>query len=109
MKNLYPTIDKERFIELTSGPDSSPFLVVFTATWLGEGIILDEIIRRLSEDCQEVFGFYRIDVEASKDLAAKMGIHRLPSILFFQNGEMTDKFTGLKPGRFLKEKIEAML
>ena len=106
---LYPTIQDEKFNELIVAQNEQPFLVVFTADWLGEGTIMDTIVEQLADEFQNEFGFYRIDIEASKELSHQLGIRRLPTILFFHKGELMHQILGIKAKRILKEKIKEII
>lgn len=41
--------------------------------------------------------FYKIDVDATPDVAAKMGIRVMPTIMFFKEGEKVDEVHGASP------------
>ncbi|MBK9018166.1 MAG: thioredoxin family protein [Saprospiraceae bacterium] len=105
----YPTINEVDFNELLKDSEGRPFLVVFTADWLGEGTIMDSIIEGLSNEYQDRMGFYRIDIEECKNVSHQMGIRRLPAIYLFQNGEIFDHFSGMVPARTIEQHITSML
>ena len=105
----YPTINEQDFNELLQGRHAKPFLVVFTADWLGEGTIMDAIIEGLADDYQGKMGFYRIDIEASQNVSHQLGIRRLPAIYLFQNGEIADHFAGMVPARTIEKHINNLL
>jgi thioredoxin-like negative regulator of GroEL len=105
----YQTIDEQAFNELLKRTDGMPFLVVFTADWLGEGTIMDSIIENLAGGYQDKMHFYRIDIEASKNVSHQMGIRRLPAIYFFKNGEISDHFSGMVPARAIEQRMNEIL
>ena len=105
----YTTIDEVEFNGLLREGSGRPFLVVFTAEWLGEGTIMDAIIEGLAADYDGQLGFYRMDVEASKNITHQMGIRRLPAIYFFKNGEISDHFSGMVPARTIQQHIDQLL
>lgn len=105
----YQTIGEEEFNALLKGRASKPFLVVFTADWLGEGTIMDSIIEGIADDYQDKMGFYRIDIEETKNVSHQMGIRRLPAIYLFQNGEISDHFSGMVPARTIEQHIANLL
>lgn len=105
----YNTIDETEFNGLLRESTGRPFLVVFTAEWLGEGTIMDAIMEGLAADYGERAGFYRIDVEESKNISHQMGIRRLPAIYLFKNGEISDHFAGMVPARTIQQHIDQIL
>ncbi len=105
----YLTISEQDFNNLLGNRDGKPFLVVFTAEWLGEGTIMDSIIEGFANDFKDSMSFYRIDVEESKNMAQRMGIRRLPAIYFFKNGELEAHFSGIVPARTLVQRIQQIL
>jgi len=107
--DTYPTISEQDFNNLLGERDGKPFLVVFTAEWLGEGTIMDAIIEGFATNYTDSMGFYRIDIEASKNVTQRMGIRRLPTIYFFKNGELAHHFSGIVPARTILERIEQVI
>ncbi len=108
-KVQYLTIQKEQFNALLAGRTTLPFLVVFTADWLGEGTIMDAIVEQLANEYAGRFGFFRIDIDVSDDLARQLGIRHYPTILFFQNGEMLHRLRGMKSKTILRQKIDELI
>lgn len=74
-----------------------PFLVVFTADWLGEGTIMDAIVKSISWDLHEKMSFYRMDFEKCRNIFHQLGIQELPALFFFRDGESIDHISGLMP------------
>ena len=106
---IYPTIRENRFRELISEDNGHRFLVVFTANWLGEGVIMDNIVKQLAQEYNHNFYFYRINADTSKELTYQLGIHRLPTLLFFSDGELVHRIQGMKSRKALQEKIDDIL
>ena len=51
----------------------------------------------------------KCDVDENGDVAAEYGIRNIPTVLFFQNGELVDKQVGSAPKSAYVAKIEAIL
>ncbi len=105
----YPTISARQLRQITTQQKTTPFLVVFTAEWLGEGTLLDSIMEQLSEKYTTQFKFYRIDVEQSNIATRQYGLRQVPAVLLFKNGEMADHFIGILPKRVIEERIQRLL
>jgi len=51
----------------------------------------------------------KCNVEECEEIAAEYGIRNIPTILFFKNGQLADKFVGAASKAKLQEKFEANL
>jgi len=49
-----------------------------------------------------------IDIDESSDLAAQFSVMSVPTLLFFRDGEVVDKHTGLLSKNDLKKRIDAV-
>ena len=74
------------------------------ATWCGPckmmGSIMDAVASEQTE-CK----FYKLDVDEAEEVAMNYGINAIPTILFFQDGELKTTKVGLTS----KEELEAMI
>jgi thioredoxin 1 len=72
-----------------------PILVDFFASWCGpcRGIapVLDEIAKEQGENVK----IARVDVDNSLALSNRFGIRNVPTLLFFQGGEVKDEVVGI--------------
>ena len=71
-----------------------PLVVDLWATWCGPCKMVGPIIS---------------DVEENDDVAIDFGVRNIPTILFFKNGELVDKFVGAASKAVLDEKFKALL
>ena len=67
------------------------------------------IIAELAEEYDGRLVVGKCDVEENDELALEFGIRNIPTILFFKNGEIVDKFVGATTKSKLQEKFEAIL
>jgi thioredoxin 1 len=82
-------------------------LLDFYAEWCGPCKMLTPVIDDLStefSDNKEV-KITKINVDLESDLANKYGIRGIPALLFFKNGELIDRLSGLQP----KDKIKSII
>ena len=69
------------------------------------GPIISELAKEY--DGKVVVG--KCDVEENDELAMDFGIRNIPTILFFKNGELVDKFVGAAQKATLDEKFKDLL
>ena len=85
-------------------------LLDFYADWCGPCKMLIPVIDDLSNeftDNKEV-KITKINVDLESDLATKYGIRGIPALLFFKNGELVDRLSGVQPKDKIKNIIDGL-
>ena len=101
------TITSENFESLKNG--EQPLVVDFWATWCGPCRMVGPVISELAEQYDGKIVVGKCDVEDNEELAVEFGIRNIPTILFFKNGVIVDKFVGAANKAKLQEKFESVL
>ena len=86
-----------------------PVVVDLWATWCGPCKMVAPIISELAADYDGKIVVGKCDVEENDELAAQFGVRTIPTILFFKNGEVVDKFVGATNKATLDAKFQALL
>ncbi|MDZ4840054.1 MAG: thioredoxin [Bacteroidota bacterium] len=86
-----------------------PMVVDFWAAWCGPCLQLAPTIEELAHDYEDKAVVGKLDVDNNPTTAGKYGIRSIPTILFFNNGELVDREVGLVPKRRLAEKLDKQL
>ena len=89
------TITTENFESYKNG--DLPLVVDLWATWCGPCRMVGPIISELAKEYD------------GKLVAADFGVRNIPTILFFKNGELVDKFVGAANKATIEEKFKALL
>ena len=69
-------------------------LVEFTQDESGLCYIVGKIIRKIERDYGKEIGFFQIDFSENKKSVNEFRISRVPTILFFKNGDLIDRLVG---------------
>ena len=88
---------------------TNPAVVDFYATWCGPCRMLAPIMDRQADAFAGKIKFYKVNVDESQALARDFQIQAIPTVLFFMDGKLTNRVTGLLPEADMKAKLEALV
>ena len=84
-------------------------LVEFSAQWSGLCQIIAPILEEMALRFRTRVKFCAIDVDDDGDVAKAYGIRKIPTLLFFKDGQVVDYIAGAVPKARLAQKLEALL
>lgn len=88
---------------------SLPVLAVFEADWSGTCHIMMPILEDLCGQFKGRVKIGMIDIDRDAKLAARFGIQRIPSLVFFKNGEIVDHITGSVPKHVIADRLNDLV
>lgn len=86
---------------------SQPVLVDFWAEWCMPCQRLAPTIEKLADSYAGKVKVGKLDTDANRDTAMKYNISAIPTVILFKNGEVAQKFVGLRQERDFKEALDA--
>jgi thioredoxin 1 len=90
--------------EVLKSPE--PVLVDFWAEWCGPCRMLAPTIEKLANDYAGKIKVGKLDTDSNRDVSMKFGISAIPTVILFKNGEVLQKFVGLRNEKDFKQVLD---
>ena len=85
-----------------------PVLVDFWAEWCMPCRMLAPTIEKLAKDYAGKVKVGKLDTDANRDVSIKYSISAIPTVILFKDGQVAQKFVGLRQERDFKEALDAV-
>ena len=89
--------------------DGKLVIVDFWAVWCGPCRMLSPLLDEVEEEMADKITVVKVNVDDADEIAMRYRIMNIPTLLFFQNGQLVDKSVGAMPKNLLVDKINANL
>ena len=87
---------------------ATPVVADFYATWCGPCRMLSPMLDKLAGSYADKIKFVKINVDESPGLAQNFQVQAIPTLIFFKDGKVADRTTGLLPETDLKLKLDLL-
>lgn len=87
---------------------STPVLVDFWAEWCMPCRMLAPTIEKLAKDYTGRVKIGKVDTDSNRDVSLKYQISAIPTVILFKDGQVAQKFVGLRQERDFKEALDAV-
>jgi thioredoxin 1 len=84
-------------------------LVDFNAPWCAPCRMQEPILETLSAQYQGKATVAAVDVDQNRDVAIKMGVHSIPTLVVFRDGREMERFVGVQPESALVEALDTCM
>ena len=86
---------------------SQPVLVDFWAEWCGPCRALAPTIEKLAKDYSGKVKVGKVDTDVNRETALQYRIESIPTVILFRNGQVAQKFVGLRREADYKQVLDA--
>jgi thioredoxin 1 len=86
--------------------NNKPVLVDFWAPWCAPCKILAPILEEVSKDLGDTAVILKINVDENPEIAGRLAIRSIPTMIIFRNGEKVDQSIGVLTREALSDLIK---
>jgi thioredoxin 1 len=88
---------------------TQPVFVEFFTDWCGICHINAPLLRNMALKFRTRIKFCKINVDDYGDIGKEYGVQKIPTMLFFKDGQIMDYIIGIAPRAILVQKLETLL
>lgn len=86
-----------------------PVLVDFWATWCMPCHMLAPIVEEIAEEWAGELKVAKLNTDESPSVAQQYGIHAIPTLIIFKNGQEVERLVGYLPKKNIEQKLKTVV
>ena len=90
------TIREIKGSEFEAAVAQGTVLADFGATWCSSCKMLGAVLAQAAKDAPETASIVKLDVDECQELAAKLGVGTLPTLILYKDGQVVKEMTGVQ-------------
>ena len=104
---LVVTLTEENFANEVL-QSSKPVLVDFWAEWCAPCKMIAPLLDELAAEYDGKVKIGKINAGEQQQLASQYGVNSVPTLMFFNNGQVVNQFVGARPKRDFKTALDSV-
>jgi thioredoxin 1 len=84
-----------------------PVIVDFYAEWCGPCKMIAPALEEIAREQQDKVKIAKVNIDEQAELAQRYNIQSLPTLLYFQNGEVVNRLIGASSKKVILGKLES--
>jgi len=86
-----------------------PVLVDLWAEWCGPCKMIAPLLNEIARETEGKFRIAKVNIDDDPGLMQKYNVRAVPTLLFFQGGQLRDQLVGGAPKKSIIEKLEQLV
>ncbi len=85
---------------------TEPVLVDFWAPWCGPCKAIGPVLGEIAEARGDSLKIVKVNIDENQQMAQKLGVMSIPTMVFFKDGQPVDKIVGAHPKANIESRID---
>jgi len=88
---------------------STPVVVDFWAPWCAPCKMIAPVLEKIAAEYNDKLLVAKVNTDDNPEWAMKFGVQGIPTLLFIDQGQVTDRLVGAAPAQAIKAKVDGLI